>query len=435
VQGGLRRSSHDVLIAGAGIAAAATALRLCALGLKPLMLGRTAGVSPGVEAIPAAALPLFRELGMEHVLEEAGATLVRGFENLWDSKHPDLRPGYWIHVERDKLAAAALREALKRGASFRFSQGLPQLCREPDSVRIMLDGVSLDFEAAVDATGRAAVWSRPTRRHGSQIADLYDAVPDGKGMPARIVRLSEGWAYRIGVPSRNSVAIVSPVGRTRRVPDALLEQALCISASACRFVGRRPAFAQWSEHPVNGRSLAVGDAAIAYDPLAGQGIRFALSSAITASSVINTWRKAPSAAETASRFYEEFAVRSREAHIQFVDQARTNASPTVHEAPVVPETLVFSKEVVQTALQFNGEIRMGSAFRLPGGNCVRWAGEADLIEVQNSLPAKICTSDLIARFMVRSDDSAKAQALLEWCLRHKVLVGPPACPDRQTAAG
>jgi hypothetical protein len=141
-----------------------------------------------------------------------------------------------------------------------------------------------------------------------------------------------------------------------------------------------------------------------------------------ASSGIHTWRKAPSAAETASRFYEEFVVRTREAHLQFVYQAQTNASPTVDEAPAVPETLVFSSEVVQTALQFNGEIRMGSAFRLPGGNCVRWVGETDLIEVQNSLPAKVCTADLIAHFMVRSDDSAQAQALLAWCLRHKVLV-------------
>jgi flavin-dependent dehydrogenase len=340
VQDCLKRSSHDVLIADAGMAGAATALRLCALGFRPLMLGRTPGVSPGVEAIPSAAWPLFRELGIEHILEEAGATFVCGFENRWDSKGPAMRPGYWIHVERDKLAAAALREALKRGASFRLSQALPQLCREPDRVRVILDGVSLVFEAAVDTTGRAAVWSRPKRRYGNQVADLYDAVPDTKGVPARIVRLSGGWAYRIGVPHRNSVAILSPVGRTRRVPDALLAVALCISSSACRFVGRRPAFAQWSEHPVNGRSLAVGDAAIAYDPLAGQGIRFALSSAITASSVINTWRKAPFAAESASRFYEEFVVRSREAHIQFVYQARTNASPAAHEAPVVSDSRV-----------------------------------------------------------------------------------------------
>lgn len=66
---------------------------------------------------------------------------------------------------------------------------------------------------------------------------------------------------------------------------------------------------------------------------------------------------------------------------------RTKRIP-VHETPVAPEILVFSNEVVQTALQFNGEIRLGSAFRLVGGKCVRWVGEADLIEIQNSLPAR-----------------------------------------------
>jgi hypothetical protein len=94
----LTRNSCDVLIGGAGIAAAATALRLCALGFRPLILARTCRVVPGVEAIPEAALPLFTALGAGHILQDAGATRAEAFENHWDSEQPNVRSGHWIHV-------------------------------------------------------------------------------------------------------------------------------------------------------------------------------------------------------------------------------------------------------------------------------------------------------------------------------------------------
>ncbi|HMG86544.1 MAG TPA: hypothetical protein VK574_12510 [Terracidiphilus sp.] len=166
----------------------------------------------------------------------------------------------------------------------------------------------------------------------------------------------------------------------------------------------------------------MGDAALAYNPLAGQGIRFALSSAITASSVINTWQTAPSHATAAERFYRAFVARSRDDHFRFVDHWQTHSSPpSIEKAMPVPEAVTFSDQIVPAEMQMNGEIRTDLAFRLPDGECVRWVGGTDLLELRNSLPATIRLADLTARLTAATGDLSRARALLQWCLRSQVL--------------
>jgi hypothetical protein len=178
---------------------------------------------------------------------------------------------------------------------------------------------------------------------------------------------------------------------------------------------------QWSENPVHGRKLAVGDAALAYDPLAGQGIRFALSSAITASSVVNTWRKAPSEAAAAERFYRKYVMRSCETHLQLIDQLQTKSSPAEQKAEAIPEVVTFCGQVVQAYLQLDSKIRNDSAFLLADGECVRFLGGIDLLELRRSLPQTIRSSDLVDRLGAAAGGRHKAREVMRWCLRHKIL--------------
>jgi len=163
---------RDVLIGGAGIAAAAVAIRLCKLGFRPMILATGGHILPGIEALPEAALPLVKELELEPVLRKANSVVVDGFENHWNVDEPELRTGKWIHVERSLLAKTAIVEAVHHGAVLRLCPSLPKLSSRPTSVHIALDGVRLHFEAAIDATGRSAVWSRPVRHRGIQLADI-----------------------------------------------------------------------------------------------------------------------------------------------------------------------------------------------------------------------------------------------------------------------
>jgi flavin-dependent dehydrogenase len=204
-------ANFDVLIGGAGVAAAAAAIRLCTLGLRPLILTTRSAVLPGAEAIPEAALPLLAELGLEHALRKAHGVMVEGFENHWNTAEPIIRAGRWMHVERCLLAKEAIREAAKRGSTFCLCRSLPKLLNQRDSVGIVSDGVERNFAAAIDATGRSAVWSRPIHRSGNQLADVF-SFPRGLSPRARVARSSDGWAYRIGLEQSTTVAILAEAG-------------------------------------------------------------------------------------------------------------------------------------------------------------------------------------------------------------------------------
>lgn len=418
--------SHDVVIAGAGIAASATSLRLSSLGLRPLILTRVCKPSPGVEAIPLAALRLFAELEITSALSDAGATSIHNFENHWDPESPSAHHGNWICVERERLAAAVLRKAIRCGASIRVCEKLPELWQDQKSVQFKIDGISHSFEAAIDATGRAATWSRPILRRGNQIADVYDVASSGDAAPAKIVRRSDSWAYLIQNSDHASMAILSSGGRKRQIPDAFIERSFCISQGSFRYIGRRPAFVQWSEAPVRGRRIAVGDAALAYDPLAGQGIRFALSSAITAGSVIRTWRQEKSCSNPAAEFYSDFVARSCKSHLRFVElwQKRPRAS-TTKQLTIVPDIVKFSDRIVKTALLIDGIIRADLAFDLTDGNHARWFGDVDLMELRASIRTNFRSADLVAKLMVSSCDRTQAVALVNWCVQHRVLLPAP----------
>jgi flavin-dependent dehydrogenase len=408
----------DVVIGGAGIAATAVALRLCNIGFRPLLLGTPARIFPGIEAVPAVVCQLFEELGMQQILRQIGATVVEGFENNWYLGAPVLHLGQWIHVERRRLAEAALREALRRGASLRICGSLPKLSILSDSVSIVHGGTQLRFEAAIDATGRSAVWSRPIRRLGSQLADIFEATGNICSR-ARVVRLPGSWAYQIGVGRSTTVAILHK-DRTRQTPDASTCEALGIASEHLRYVGRRPAFPQWSENPIQGRRLAVGDAALALDPVAGQGIRFALSSAFAASAVLNTWKNFPGECD-ATGFFRRFVAQCRERHLRFLDVLQRPSPPVKSRASSLPNSVLFCGQTTRSELQVGARIILDEGILLQDGTSVRWLGEFDLLRIRDLAQRPVRSSDLLHRLGSEDRILSQAAALLHWCLQHEIL--------------
>jgi flavin-dependent dehydrogenase len=414
----------DVVVGGAGIAASAASIRLSALGFHPLILCTSNRPLSGIEAVPDVAVPLFAELGMGRVLYEAQAMAVEGFENHWRGKERVVRPGCWIHVDRARLAEAAMREATRRGATLETCRSLPTLLYGHDGVSMVLEGTQLRFDAAIDATGRSAVWSRPVRRYGRQVADLYtlSAQDSPRG---RLVRLPEGWAYRIGLNQATTVAIVAAVGRGRgRSPlDVHDRHVLGLNSSGWEYAGRRPAFPQWSATPAQGRRLAVGDAALAFDPVAGQGIRFALSSAFAAAAVINTWRNSSCECVSAERFYTNFVIQSRQRHLQFVEELwRTEFSRKPRPASL-PEVVVFSGWTITVEIQIGSRIVTDEAVQLADGGHVRWVGGVDLLRVRDLAREPVRSIELKKRLASENLGPEQATALLAWCAREGVICG------------
>jgi hypothetical protein len=415
-----QKDSCDVVIGGAGIAAAAVAIRLRELGFRPLLLATSSRTLPGIEAIPQPALCVFQELGITHILAEAGASLVEGFENHWRPNDPVLRAGHRLHVDRTRLAEAAVREALRRGAILKICHSLPSLAFSKDSVSLVHEGEQLSFHAAIDATGRSAVWSRPVRHQGRQVADIFASASnesgDGRG---KVMRFPDYWAYRLGVDGRTTVAIIGTDRSRRNVLNATVRSALELE-SKYLYVGRRPAFPQWCEQPIHGRCVAIGDAVIAHDPISGVGIRFALSSALAAAAVLNTWKNQQSEAE-GTQYYRQFIAQCLQRHLRFLRELAEDPVVREPEAPSIPEWLTFSSKTTQSQIQRGGRVLADEVVVLGDGTFVRWVGEIDLLDIRKLATKPVRSLELLRTLTGGQRRASQVTAVLDWCLRHEVL--------------
>lgn len=342
---------------------------------------------PGVEAIPEAAFPLIRELGLDRAVALAGGKIVEGFENAWIRSDPVLLPGRWLHIERSVFASAAIQEAVARGVEISMVRRLPS--------------VPADCFAAVDATGRSAAWSRPIHRQGNQVADLFE-IPAAAAERGRIERTPDRWMYRIG----STLGVVSTRSRPSHGPPG------------ARYLGRRPAFPQWCEDPVRGRRIAVGDAAFAYDPLAGHGIRFALASAFAAASVIQTWSEKSDTAP-ASRFYRDFVNQARIRHLEFLDKLELDQPPAPPQP--LPEKVRFSGRRGTAELSIESRIVTSDAVLFADQTAVRWLGGVDLLEFEHLARKPVTSAALLGHLHSLGVSGARARSIMSWCLRRGVL--------------
>ena len=223
-----------------------------------------------------------------------------------------------------------------------------------------IDGLERRFLAAIDATGRAAAWSRPVRRQQRHVAELFEGPPCPSSLRGRVVadRGGKRCAYRVGLPGSTSVGIIRS-GQSRSELDPSIAQSLDLPAGQFYYVGRRPAFPQWAIEPACGRRFAVGDAAFASDPLAGQGIRFAMASGIAAAAAVHSLAQS-AWATLAVDYYRNFVGSARDRHLAWLARLREGLS-----APpppfALPDTLRFTARPRLAALE-----RARHACRRPG---------------------------------------------------------------------
>ncbi len=134
-----------------------------------------------------------------------------------------------------------------RGASMQTIRQRPALIDHGDSVLVEVAGRYREFDAAVDATGRAASWSRPIICTHQMIAEVFEDLPTQEPDGLKLVRFNAGWAYRIGLRNYATVAILSrhrrsefPGESSRRLSTSrglsnAEKSSACVTAA--RFVG------------------------------------------------------------------------------------------------------------------------------------------------------------------------------------------------------
>jgi flavin-dependent dehydrogenase len=319
----------DVLILGGGPAGAACAIALAKAGREVIVLERSAYDSERVgEALSPAVWQPLSELGVwERFLTDAPEPSP-GITGCWGGAEPfhndfianPLGPGW--HVDRRRFdamlaeAAEASRAEVLRGARLTrvTREGVDRWHIESS---VGESRITRCARAVVDATGQSAALARRlgTRRvvHDRLIGlwAISAGATDRHSADRRtlIEAVDSGWWYSARLPDgRLSAALMTdsdllPSGAAARrgFRRECLERAP-YTMSRIGWIGRDEPFRIVSacssrlENVAGPGWLAVGDAAMSFDPLSGRGVAWALESGLAAARALDSFLHGDSSA-------------------------------------------------------------------------------------------------------------------------------------------
>jgi 2-polyprenyl-6-methoxyphenol hydroxylase-like FAD-dependent oxidoreductase len=372
--------SHDVLVIGSGPAGSVVAARLAAAGARVALVG--AAARAGWEGLSRRSVALLAEEGLEGASGVIEGPFPRSGE--WAGGRP-VEGTEWL-VERRALAAALRCLARAAGVDDRRDT-VTSLEWESGQWRGFLRaGGAIAAPLVIEARGR-----RGPERHGPlllavgrQFRTKFRAVSGTPFQPGTHIHATDfGWCWWA---ARANALWVQVVGRPRGGHPAMAHPAAWISAAAAQipalaralegalprgnFVAR-PAHARLGLKSCDATRWRAGDAALALDPLSGQGVYEALRGArLVATAVQSVMRggDAPpahcfvalrqeeswiSGVRTAASFYRENAARSTfwsetaTAYERLLPSAAPDA-PRVERRPVLCDGRILERDVIVT---------------------------------------------------------------------------------------
>ncbi|MDR7152759.1 flavin-dependent dehydrogenase [Hydrogenophaga palleronii] len=388
---------RGIVVLGAGPAGAIVALGLRRLGHDVTVLG-VPRVFDAIEGVSERVVAGLQGAGIEAALTAiaspsprratwAGVSSALNTERLMDRAAFDRL--LWQELQDhgvECLAARVLRWQPGAGGQGHVLQIQRAEDKQPQSLRAQF---------VVEARGRLAPHPPQGVTRGPETVTLLwrgQGAPGGQACSA-VESLPEGWAWMAHLPGGACCLQLTVDPSAIKLPPraqlgAFIRERLATVASALPFLAvpaaevhalARTSAAVLSPEVGGGTWLRVGDAAMAADPLSGNGIFQSLSSALQAPIVIHTLLNHPTEAPHAQRFHRErvhglfqrFARIGRDFYAQelrWADQAfwaarrawpdalpahapAGSAAPRVEARPVVDHDRIRLAEVVVTAEQ------------------------------------------------------------------------------------
>jgi len=314
-----------IAVLGCGPAGVTTALGLRRLGYAVTVIGEQRGY-PVTEGVSARVCEALHKNGLHHALQTVSAPVRR--YAVWNGTVRDTNTeGLVYRPDFDAALALDLRTAdvplLHRRILelHRDGSGYTVVCAAVDK----REEVSADF--VVEARGRSAKLANRARVRGPETVSLGMNWRSDAGQPFTAAASTEqGWMWlarntqgqlfvQFTTHAKNPLLPAKP--DIPQLIDEQLQQQLQqlkqLQLPGLSMLNRIPtgeALARSStpvllQDPVGDNYLRVGDAAMAVDPLSGNGIFQSLSSALIAPAVINTLLQKPANAGLASDFYRQ----------------------------------------------------------------------------------------------------------------------------------
>lgn len=303
----------DVLVVGAGPAGAVAALNLAPLR-KVLLVDRWATPRPRVgESLPGAARRLLIDMGLWAGFLADGHAPRHAHRGAWGDAEPVERDaladpdGHGWHLDRLRFERRLRATACARGAQLLAPARVVRLARASGGGwRAQLDGAGQGIEVAaalvIDAGGRGSrlmAGEGVRRTEGDRLVCGWARAGPGAGLPPGVTQIeaeADGWWYAAPLPDGGGLVAFHtdadlPAARAGRAPASLIERArrlpmlgplLAAGAWDQTRGGYCAARGAWLEPPAGAGWIAAGDAALAFDPLAAQGLFNALYTGLAA---------------------------------------------------------------------------------------------------------------------------------------------------------
>lgn len=310
---------------GAGTAGSVAALNLAPFR-RVLLIERDAAQSWRIgESLPGAARRLLSDMGLWDDFAAAGHLPRHALCSAWGAADPIVRDaladpdGHGWQIDRVGFEQSLRAEVLRRGATLISPANVVALERAPDGWRVTLDRQGEQFHATcrllIDAAGRR---SRLLAAHGARrhIQDKLSCAwirAQHVVLPAGMVQIEPeagGWWYAAPLPqgagilafhtdadlpaARDGQDLSALLARARQLP--MLGNLLADFGWNSGEQGYCAAQGTWLEQASGEAWLAAGDAALAFDPLAAQGIFNALYLGLAAAEASHRWLAGDSAA-------------------------------------------------------------------------------------------------------------------------------------------
>ncbi|MGE0425356.1 MAG: NAD(P)/FAD-dependent oxidoreductase [Reyranellaceae bacterium] len=278
----------DILVVGAGPAGATAARLLSLKGRRPLLIDADAAKADRLELLSPASLPLLAALDLHELLSDpAVARPCAGIRRRAYADAPvefddflRRRGGRGFVVDRLRLDERLRTLAMRAGAVRRVGR-VRRIERLNGRFEIVVErqGASerIRTSVVIDASGRPAAVARRlgARRLVSErlVAERCLLDPDGDTVHAPawldFDGCDDGWYYGVSGPD----------GRRERWK-------VCRQRAGVFDGPRINASSSRLSEAAGGGWIAIGDAAIAFDPIASQGLANALSTALVATGAI-----------------------------------------------------------------------------------------------------------------------------------------------------
>jgi flavin-dependent dehydrogenase len=330
----------STVVLGGGPAGLAAALALTELGQQVAVIERSRYDAMRVgETLAPVAKPLLHRLGVWEAFARDGHLPSPGVVSVWEKDEPYENDfiynpfGHGWHLDRRRFDSTLAAAAEERGVRLYRAAHPLAFTRDPAGgwcVTVRSHGETFPLRAALllDATGRAAWLARRAgarRLASDRLAGVVGLFRAGSTDSRLLLEAAEeGWWYSASLPDeRLAVAYMTDLdllppprdlggfwaARLRRTFHTHPRVAGAELLTALRIV----AADSYRMEPAAGPDwLAVGDAAMAWDPLSAQGVTKALESGLTSAKFAAALDGQPIAAEK----YTAGVARNYEAYLR-----------------------------------------------------------------------------------------------------------------------